>query len=359
MIKVKKQKYSKFWMLLAICICGLTACAGDKTKEETRIIVDSVGVEVEVPTEIDKIICVNQNAMEFIVAMGQRDKLIGVHKSIFNHTWSPEYISNLDGLTGYGYTPAAEAVFESDADLVIVKNASIAEELRTVGIPAITFQYTNKEEMFSSIDMLAGLFGNDEKAFVETWKARYEESERAVNTQLASVDENERVSTYFIDASTAIDAGNLCSTAGGDSIIETWFDASGIELITKHYTGLTSINEEEILEMNPKTILIGGWAENTRREQLFSDVKWSEIDAVKNENVYLVPDGFVSFERYAVEAPLLIEYTAYQMYPEYIQYDPITEFQQFFKEFYSIELSTEKIEYMLVGLSPDGSRMDK
>lgn len=348
-----------FSFVIVISACILVACQSKNSELETKKIIDCSGVEVEIPSKINKVICPNQNAMEFMIAMGQREKLIGVHKSVFIHTWSKEFIDDLESIKGYGYTPAAEAVYESGADLVITKNATAAEELRASGIPAITFQYNNKDELFSAVTMLGEIFGDEAKEFTNKWISLYEDSETVVKEKIGLLQGAERVSAYFIDASSALDAGDLCTTAGGGSIVETWFDASGVELITKQHKGITSINEEEILEMNPGTILIGGWAENTRYEQLFKDSKWEDIDAIKNNRVYLVPDGFVSFERYAVEAPLLIEYTAYQMYPDIFLYDPVSEFQSFFKEIYNIELSEEKIEYMLAGLSPDGSRMDK
>ena len=42
--------------------------------------------------------------MEFIVAIGLEEYLVGVHKSVFSHTWSKEYISNLDSIKGFGYS---------------------------------------------------------------------------------------------------------------------------------------------------------------------------------------------------------------------------------------------------------------
>ena len=245
--------------------------------DASKIIVDCAGAEVEVPKDVSRVICVTQNAMEFAVAMGQEDRLIGIHKSVFEHTWSPEYIRDLDRLTGFGYSPAPEAVYESGADIVIVRDASTAEDLRTAGIPALTFRYQNKEELFFAVNMLGELFGEDAKAFAQKWTDYYEDVEAELKETTSQLADSERRTVYFIDASTALDAGSLCSTVGGNSIVAAWFDAVGADLVTRDYEDVSSINEEAVLALDPQTIVIGGWAENTRKEQLYADEKWADI----------------------------------------------------------------------------------
>jgi iron complex transport system substrate-binding protein len=205
---------------------------------------------------------------------------------------------------------------------------------------------------------LGDIFGEEASSYAEKWISYYEETSEYISEKVSTLEEDERVSAYFIDASGALDENGLTTTVGGDSIVAEWFDTIGVDLVTKEYNGISSINEEEILEINPETIIIGGWCENTRKEQLLQDEKWTNISAVQNGRIYLTPVGFVSFERYAVEAPILLRYSASVIYPELFDYDAIPEFQTFFKEFFNIEVSEEKIGYMLQGYSPDGTRMD-
>lgn len=344
--------------LFIILSVGINVIGCSKEEDSINTIVDMAGTTITLPMQIDNVICVSQNAMEFMVAMGLGDKLIGVHKSIFDHTWSPEYITNLNSLSGYGYSPAAEAVYSSGADLVIVKEASAAEKLRQAGITAITFQYSNVEEMFQAVRMLGEIFGRDTKSYAERWIADYKNVAKEIEAKVSTLTEEQKINAYFINASVALDAGGLTSTVGGDNIVSDWFNTIGVNLVTEDYHDISSINEERILEINPEAIIIGGWSENTRKEQLLSDEKWTDINAVKNGKIYLTPVGFVSFERYAVEAPILLRYSASLVYPDLFEYNAIEDFKQFFKDYYGLEVSEEKIGYMLKGLSPDGSRMD-
>lgn len=356
---MKKIIYKLMVLFCVICVIGTSIIAcGNKEELEVRTIVDCAGDKVEFPVEINKVICVSQNAMEFMVAMGLEDYLVGVHKSVFNHTWSKEYISNLDNIKGFGYSPTAEAVYESGAYLVIVKDASTARELRKAGVTAITFSYKNDKELIFAVELLGDIFGKEAQEYSDKWVSYYKETVSDLNKIVSNLNVTEKKNAYFIDASVAIDAGGLCTTAGSNSIIEQWFDNIGVNLVTKQYKNIDSINEEAILQINPETIMIGGWAENTRKEELLADTKWKNIKAVKNGDIYLTPVGFTSFERYGVEAPLLLKYSAQQFYPNLFDYDVVNDFQEFFDEFYGIQISEEKINYMLKGLSPDGSRMD-
>ena len=351
--------YKKVFSIIsavAISLC-CTSCSNVGNKKD-RTIVDCAGYEVAIDNDIDRVVCVSQNAMEFMVAMGQRDKLIGVHKSVKAHTWSPEFISDIDSLKGFGYTPALEALYEAEADLVIVKTAQAAEELRNAGIPAVTFSYTNNEEMIYAVNMLGDIFGKEAESFADAWIEDYKNTTEEIKSKTASLSEEEKPSVYFIDASVALDAGGLCTTVGGDSIVSEWFTNCGADFVTKEYTNISEINEEAILKINPDVIFIGGWSENTRKEQLLSDVKWQDVNAVKNNKVYLCPDGYISFERYAVESPLLLRYTVSLLYPNLYPYDITTDFRNHFYKYYGAELTEETINNMLNGFSPDGSRMD-
>ncbi len=341
----------------SIIVLSLTACNENESKY-AKTIIDSSGEEIILTSEPNRVICVSQNALEFMVAMGEREHLIGVHKSIFDHTWSKEYINDLDALEGFGYSPSAEAVFNSNADLVIVKNASTAEELRNVGINAVTFFYNNEDELFSSVKFLGEIFGEDATSYAEKWINYYNETATTIREKTSTLEDEEQLDTYFIDASVGLDAGGLYTTVGENSIVSDWFDIIGVDLITEGLGVSNSINEEKILELDPDSIIIGGWSENRRMEELYNDVKWEDISAVKNDKVYLTPVGFISFERYGVAAPLLLKYSANQIYPEKYEYDAIEDFGVFFEEFYNITVPEEKIQYMLEGLSPDGSRMD-
>jgi iron complex transport system substrate-binding protein len=241
---------------------------------------------------------------------------------------------------------------------VILKDASYAEELRKQGIPALCFKYTNKEELYAAVDMLGEVFGDEAKAYAAKWEDKLDSTIQTIADDLKDLPEDQKCNVYYVDATGAEASNeNLFLTAGGGSFVEYWINASGANLVTSKYQDLEQIDQEEGLSLNPDTIFICGWLEYEAKDIMMSDPLWQDVPAVKNERVFLMPTSIASYDRFSVELPLMLSYTANQMYPEYHEFDGINELREFNKEFYGREFSDEQLENMLKGLNPDGTRM--
>lgn len=340
---------------MSVNLCGLTGCSKEN-KSETRIITDCSGAQVEIVKDIKTVIAPNQPFCAFMIAMGQGDKLVGSHGSVIGHSWAPYFKDDILSVELYGYKPEAETLYEANADLVVVKNAAYAEALRNEGIPAIYFAYDNLEELYYAVDLMGDIFGDDAKAYGEEWKACVQDTLSTLNSKLSGLSETEKKNVYYING--AVNPGNLYTTFGGGSFTEYWINAIGCNLVTSPYPDIEEIDQEVAISLNPDTIFISGYAEYTRYDELIADPLWSDIDAVKNGEIYLMPTSLVSFDRFAVELPLLLKYSASVVYPDLCSFDPTNEFREFFQEYYGKSFSNSELNYMLLGLNPDGSRMD-
>lgn len=336
-------------------IVGFASCGKQETKSDTKTIIDCSGAEVEISTDIQKVIAPNQPFCEFMIAMGEADKLIGSHGSVLGHSWAPLFYENITSLEMYGYKPEAETLLASGADLVVVKNSAYAETLRKAGIPAIYFGYNNIDELYYAVDLMGEIFGDNAKKFVSKWKNRLSDTIDTISKDVSSVPENERKKVYFINA--AINPCSLYSTFGGDSFTNYWIDTIGGKLVTSEYENIEEIDQEVAISLNPEVIFISGYAEYTSYDELMTDKLWSDIDAVKNEEVYLMPTSLVSFDRFAVELPMLLEYSANILYPDLHDFNALSELRGFYKEFYNKDFTDEQLNFMIKGLNPDGSRM--
>ena len=254
--------------------------------------------------------------------------------------------------------PNAEELISAEADLVILKDAAYAEELRKAGIPAVCFKYTNKEELYAAVDMLGEIFGSDAKAYAVKWEEKLDSTIETISKDLAEIPETEKCNVYYVDATGAEASNeNLFLTAGGGSFVEYWINTSGGNLVTSPYKDIEQIDQEEGLSLNPDTIFICGWLEYTAKDIMMSDPLWQDVPAVKNDRVFLMPTSLASYDRFSVELPLMLDYTANKMYPDYHEFGGIDELREFYKDYYGREFSDEQLENMLEGLNPDGTRM--
>ena len=321
----------------------------------TRIITDCYGAQVEIPNEINKVVVTSPAAVAFMTAMGLDNKIVGTHGAVLNHFWIYVFSDQFEGMPMYGKKPNAEELIAADVDLVIIKDGAYAEELRKQGITAVSFQYTDKEELYFAVDMLGEIFGDNAKAWTAAWEEKLDGTIAGIEADLSSVPDAERCNVYYVDATGA--EVDLYLTAGGKSFVEYWINASGANLITSSYEGLEQIDQETALTLNPDTIFICGWLEYPARDAIMSDPLWQEVPAVKNNRVFIMPTSVVSYDRFAVDLPLMFDYTANMLYPELHSFDGVSALHDFYEEFYGKSFTDEQLELMLKGLNPDGTIM--
>ena len=203
---------------------------------------------------------------------------------------------------------------------------------------------------------MGDIFGDNAKVYVTKWKNLMTETVNSITSDLSSLNDADKKNVYYINA--AVNPGDLFTTFGGNSFVEYWMNTIGANLVTSSYKDITSLEAEVALSLKPDTIIISGYAEYTRKEELLESEVWSGIPAVKNESIYLMPTSFVSYERFAVELPMLLSYSANALYPSLHSFDGTSELKEFYKNYYGKTFTDEQLNNMLLGLNPDGTRMD-
>ena len=341
---------------MAMLLGLLTGCSTNSMNVKT--ITDCSGAEVAIHGSIEKVVCTVPAGVAFMVAMGQEEKLIGTHGSVLNHSWAPLFYEGFNGMDLYGKKPNAEEMIKANADIVIINSAEYAEELRKSGINAICFNYTNKEELCNAVNMLGDIFGDEAKTYASTWNKYLEDTVAKISEDIAAVPETARRNIYYADATGAeATSETIYNTQGGGSFVEYWIETIGGNLVTSPYDGIETIEQETALSLNPDTIFICGWLEHQYKELLMNDPLWQDIAAIRNNRVFTMPTSMVAYDRFAVELPLLLDYSCNLLYPEYHQFDGIAELKEFYERYYDRTFSDEQLENMYNGLNPDGTKM--
>ena len=162
-MKLKNKKILSF-ILTGSLTLGLAGCqstnntADERTKGETqvekaatKIVVDHAGVEVEVPTKIDRIVVGNTLplAAALSVYLGGAEKIVGMHPASMGAAESgllgEIYPEILEAETDFinGSEINIEELLKLNPDIVIGVGAEQAEALRQAGIPAVTLSVSN------------------------------------------------------------------------------------------------------------------------------------------------------------------------------------------------------------------------
>ena len=248
----------------------------------SQTVLDGLGREVEIPLKVERVISTVPSNTELIIDMGLINKIVGV--DIYSEKISKE-------LKGLGVlntnTLNEEKIIELAPDLVITSSHNLSkgtdslkvfEELE---IPIFVVQTSiNLEDVTNSIEQMGKLLNEPEKA--EVLKKRYTEKLDLIKDMTSKIKNRKRV--YFEIMPEPI------YTTGGQTFINSMIEDAGGKNIFSEEIGWITPSLEKLIEKNPEVIFIG-----EDKKELVEDIKtrveWQDIDAVKNNRIYVVDEG--------------------------------------------------------------------
>jgi iron complex transport system substrate-binding protein len=333
----------------------LSGCNYPLASSAPLTIVDDTGESFSITTNPSHIICLSKAATSFLHYLKKDKEIIAVHKNITLDAWDKLLVPDLTSLPTYGKKPTVEAVIASGADFVIMMDSEQTKVLRKAGIFTFCFNPVTEEALFADIKALGMIFGTDSSKKLDEWLTNYKDENSSCQKATASLQDRQKPSVYYIDG--VLSSNSLYTTYGANSVINSLIKTAGGSLVTESIAqdSIQEANHEEIVKSNPSTILIGGFFDYTLKNQLLSDPVWANVDAVKNNRVYLAPEGFGPWVQFGTEYGLMTKWTTNLLHPELLTYDATSTIQSFYKNYFNFELTPKQNEYILASLLPDGT----
>lgn len=346
-------------LLMAVLILALGGCdrgqadrvPDDTNRQETHMIVDSVGREVEVPVDPQRIACLCPEAGYALALYGQGDRIVATSGGMQRDRLLVEMYPHLKGLPipKKNEVINAEELLRAGAQLVFVKRDSVTnkaemDKLKKLKIPVVAMHYESMEEQQYAMQMVAEIVGCEEEG--QKYLDFYRETVREVQQRTAEIKENERVSIYH-------SASEATRTDVADSLAGDWTKAAGVINVSiaeqlnyddgNHYASL-----EQILLWDPDYILAN---DPNVVGYIMEHEQWRALKAVKNKRVLPLPIGISRWgHTSSLETPLAVLWTAKLAYPEQFEdWDMEETVRMFYKEFFDWELEDETITKILSG----------
>ena len=111
------------------------------------------------------------------------------------------------------------------------------------------------------------------------------------------------------------------------------------------------IVDEEVLAWDPEIIIAG--ASKADIEVMLDDSRWQNLQAIKNERVYIVPKGLWSWNSMTAERSLLLLWMAKVVQPDFFtDLDLDAEITGFFETFFGYSLTADEIDLILAAQPP-------
>lgn len=359
-----KYKYILTAASLALLLAGCSDSNNEVSKDleptaETKIIVDELNREVEIPAKLDRVVMgsILPYFSTWFIATNSTEEIVGIHPNSFNaasHSIlkdiSPAILDAKTNFIENGEVNIEELLsLDPQVYFEIASQENTVKKLEETGIATVALD-TNTDSLnpLDTLNRWLTLTGEitgvtDRPAEII---AEGEANQQLINDTLAEADvkveDKPRVMVLQYHSNGEI------SVAGTNMHGNRWLNATGgIDVAADDIDGIKAVNMEQIYEWNPDIIYITNFTE-TQPEDLYNNVfesqDWSEVKAVQDKKVYKMPLGIYRWYPPSGDAPLMLKWMAQHNYPELFSYDMDEEIKDYYNRFYDYELTDEQVE---------------
>ena len=294
-------------LIMTLSIFVLSGCSS----QTDRMVTDREGTEVNIPTKIEKIISTAPSNTEVLMALGLGDKIVAIDKYSTDIEGINTELPQIDFLN-----PDAETIIGLEPDIVIAsghnKTGSVEDPFKAIseaGIPVVYIPSSDSiDGIYKDIEFIADVVNERSKGkeIVDDMKAQVEEI-KAIGDTIT-----DKKSVYF-----EISPAPYLSSFGKSTFLNEMIEIIGAKNIFENEEGWISPTAEAIIDANPDVIITNaGYMENPT-EEIKSRDAWENINAIKNNEVYLVDQNASS--RPSQNVIKALEQMAKAVYPEHYE----------------------------------------
>ncbi|WP_339195985.1 ABC transporter substrate-binding protein [Solibacillus sp. FSL R5-0449] len=357
---------------LALASMALAACSDneatssasggeDETTAEEKIVIDQAGTEVTIPAEVNSIVSggILPYFHTWYVATNSAKEIVGMHPNSYNAAensilskMAPEILNADTSFVQNGEMNVEELMkINPDVFFEIATDEKSIEQARTAGINTVAIKAIDAAAAeplatFNSWLKLTGeIASTTERAdnFIEIGT----DVQNEIYEKIDSLKAEEKPNALML-----YQLSEQAITVGGKNFFgNQWLNATGANDVAENdVTGRKDVNMEQIYNWNPEIIYITNFTE-IQPEDLYNNTipgqDWSEVEAVKNKQVYKIPLGIYRWFPPSGDAPLMLKWLANNNQPELFDYDMNAEIKSYYKDFYGYDVTDEEVEQIL------------
>jgi iron complex transport system substrate-binding protein len=257
-----------------------------------------------------------------------------------------------------------ESLFVEDIDIMFSisgvaltnQNISEAEMIQAQTKIPVLLVDGSFDRIPAAFRFLGDCLGREQRA--EELALFCEQSYAKVRDVVATIPKSERISVYYAEGP----EGLQTEPEGSQHMLG--FIEGGAKCAAKcevtYGGGMTEVSLEQILKWDPEVII--AWDTSIRGgacEDIKTNRNWREVKAVKDGRVYAMPnEPWAWCDRPpGVNRLIGIHWVANLLYPDIYDVDMLAVTREFFKAFYSLDVSDDTIRRILGGSYPPPARL--
>lgn len=297
-------------------------------------VTDQAGRTVTIEKEPKKIVSGYYISTSLLIALGQKEKLVGIEAKAAErpiYTLSaPELIDLPNVGTAKEFDMEGCAALEPDLVILPLKLKDSVETLESLGITVILVNPENQELLTEMIELVSEATGSQEEA---TKLLDY--TEQTENDLAETLSDVEKPTVYL--------AGNssLLSTAGSDMYQSSMIALAGGSNVADEITDTywVDIDYEQLLAWDPEYIILASDAEYTC-DDVKNDPNLASCQAVVNGNVYQMPGDAEAWDSPVPSGILGSVWLASVLHPEQMSEENCNRIiEEYYETFYDFSYS--------------------
>jgi iron complex transport system substrate-binding protein len=323
-------------------------------KEKELTVIDSADRIVTVKKPIRSIIGTSPQTIETLRSLKvPKDIIVGIAKEKWDAEFFPEIVDIPS--VGWRWTPDIEAILNLNPDVVFIISLSgfrmkpTADVLESAGITVLAFNCQTPAIYREEVKKLGYIFDKEDEA--EEYLDWREEILNSVKETVEKIPEKDKPEVYFAPSF----KDGVYYIYGQYAYIEM---AGGKDIFADHLGKYMSVDPEAVIERNPDIIVrVAPWAAGgygvdaddtvemkALREEIMSRLELQNVEALKNERVYIIANHLVSFfPRCGCRQFLQIAYQAKWFHPELFEdLDPKTIHQEYLTRFQGLDIDLDE-----------------
>ena len=320
---------------------------------------DMAGVEITLDKEVETVYIVG--SVQPLVALyryyrGSSDNLLEVpaaSQSIIASSVMAEIWPDMLELKSHTDDANAEEILALNPDVVFMTGSATGdtyEALVNAGLTVVSFPTAGSgddndtfETVKNWLNQMAEVFGDSEAA--DALVSYNTQTLADIDAALANAAEKPKALIIFQLTP------NSCRVAGSGHYSEFWLNHSGAENAAAEITKLQEVDIEQLMAWDPDIIYLTTFSP-AMPEDLYNNTiegfDFSQLSAVKNQQVYKIPLGSYRWYAPSCECALMLKWMSSINHPEIFgDMDMSQEVIDFIREFYNYEANADQAAVLL------------
>ena len=254
---------------------------------------------VTVNMPIERVVVLNEGAAEGVRIVGAKDKIVGISNFAAD---DPEFWSDMQN-TPIVSSDDYESIIELNPQMVINYASfgykpELEEKLEPAGIKVVRQDFFKPVFLIRDIRTLGILLGKEERAeeFIDFLQGYIS----ILQERVESIDPEEKKRVFF-ETCVSSEYPDLSTGAKGSAWHTQIVMAGGINIFADTVTPYPKVSPEAVLDKNPEIVIRQmrdrGYTITdpsdmiALRDEIMSRPGWDKLDAVKNNEVYIISNG--------------------------------------------------------------------